>query len=82
MRNASGVCVAIIPLILTKRRLGALQAASVGLLGADPAITEIRTALVHPGCEAQVADVLHRSLQSSRDWDWIQWSGACDTMGA
>jgi CelD/BcsL family acetyltransferase involved in cellulose biosynthesis len=78
VRNPARTCVAIIPLILTRRRLGALHAASVGLLGADPAITEIRTSLVHPGCEAQVADALHRSLKSNRDWDWIQWSGARD----
>ena len=78
MRDADRACVAIIPLIQTKRRLGTLQVTSMGLLGADPAITEIRTSLVRPGCEEAVAQALHGRLNGARDWDWIQWLGAGD----
>ncbi len=80
VRDGAGTCVAIIPLIMTKRRLGSLTAASVGLLGADPAITEIRSPLVQPGYEAPVAEALNANLRNARDWDWIQWIGARDTF--
>jgi CelD/BcsL family acetyltransferase involved in cellulose biosynthesis len=75
VRNAEGVCVAIVPLILTERRLGRLRFNSLTLLGADPAITEIRAALVQPGYESQAAQAVHASLQKCRDWDCIQWCG-------
>ena len=82
LRNAEGVCVAIIPLIFSQRRVGAFQAASIGLLGADPAITEIHTWLVQPGYEECAAVALHARLRKARDWDWLQWSGPCDEFGA
>jgi CelD/BcsL family acetyltransferase involved in cellulose biosynthesis len=77
-RNASGTCVAIIPLILTKRRIGGIRVASLDLLGADPGITEIRTPLIQPGYEDRVAETLDRALRNPRDWDWIHWTGTCD----
>ena len=43
LRDSSGACVAILPLIVSRRRLGPLKIVSISLLGADPAITEIRT---------------------------------------
>jgi CelD/BcsL family acetyltransferase involved in cellulose biosynthesis len=55
-----------------------LNFASAGLLGADPAITEIRSSLVQPGHEAAVAEALHGSLSNAHDWDWIQWLGPPD----
>jgi CelD/BcsL family acetyltransferase involved in cellulose biosynthesis len=81
-RNANGTCVAIVPLILTQRRLGGLHVASLDLLGADPGITEIRTPLVQPGYEDRVAEALDRALKSSHDWDWIHWTGTCDRFSA
>jgi CelD/BcsL family acetyltransferase involved in cellulose biosynthesis len=81
-RDANGTCVGIVPLILTQRRLGGLRIASLGLLGADPGITEIRTSLVQPGYEDRVAEALDRALRDSRDWDWIHWTGACDRFSA
>jgi len=45
-REREGNCVAIVPLIRTRRRVGMLKIVSLGLLGADPAITEIRTGAV------------------------------------
>ena len=78
VRTPAGSCVAIIPLILSKRRIGGLQASSMGLLGADPAITELRTSLVQPGYEAAVAAALNDSLNTVRDWDWIHWISTVD----
>ncbi|HEY3657529.1 MAG TPA: GNAT family N-acetyltransferase [Steroidobacteraceae bacterium] len=82
VRDNDGTCVAIVPLILTRRRLGVLNFASVGLLGADPAITEIRAALVQPGYEERVARALHLSLENGRDWDWMEWIGNDDRFSA
>lgn len=82
VRNAAGTCVAIIPLILTQRRMGLLIFVSMGLLGADPAITEIRTALVQSGYEDGVATVLRQSFRRDRHWDWVQWTGPRDEFSA
>jgi CelD/BcsL family acetyltransferase involved in cellulose biosynthesis len=80
-RNPGGACVAIVPLILTQRRIGGLRVASLGLLGADPGITEIRAPLVQPGYEDRVAEALDRALRASPDWDWIHWTGMGDRFG-
>lgn len=82
VRRQEGSCVGIVPLILTRRRVGGLKFASAGLLGADPAITEIRSSLVQPGYEAAVAEALHGNLSISRDWDWIHWMGPSDLFSA
>ena len=82
VRNQDGACVAIVPLILTQRRLGGLKFSSVGFLGADPAITELRTSLVQPGYEIPVAQALHRRLNEARDWDCIEWSAQDDRFSA
>src|SRR3984893_3315882 len=62
VRDSEGNCVAIVPLILTRRRVGMLKIVSLGLLGADPAITEIRTSLVLPGYADPVANALSHGL--------------------
>jgi CelD/BcsL family acetyltransferase involved in cellulose biosynthesis len=82
VRDSEGNCVAIVPLILTRRRVGMLKIISLGLLGADPAITEIRTSLVQPGYADSVAIALSHSLPKDGEWDWIQWSGMCDEFCA
>src|SRR5271167_1157467 len=46
VRNREQACVAIVPLILTRRAVGPVKIATLDLLGADPAITEIRGPLV------------------------------------
>src|SRR5258708_37434800 len=48
VRDPEGACVGVIPLILTRRRIGGLTFASAGLLGAGPAITEILSSLSTP----------------------------------
>lgn len=75
LRRASGECVAIVPLILSQRRFGPLRVGSVALVGADPGLTEIRSALIKPGYEWLTVRAVHERLAQVPDWDWIQWSG-------
>jgi CelD/BcsL family acetyltransferase involved in cellulose biosynthesis len=75
LRNMRGSCVAILPFILSRRRLGPLKIVSVSLMGADPAITEIRTPMVAAGYEHLAAHAVRDALSKVRDWDWIHWSG-------
>jgi CelD/BcsL family acetyltransferase involved in cellulose biosynthesis len=80
LKDAAGVCVAILPFIVSRRRVGPLKIASVNLLGADPAITEIRSPLVDPGYEQLTAHVVQRHLAKLGDWDWIHWTGISDAF--
>ena len=75
LRKGDGSCTAIVPLILTRRRLGPLRVSALGLVGADPALTEIRNPLVEPGYERATVRAVHERLAELRGWDWIQWSG-------
>jgi len=75
LRTLEGSCVPIVPLILTRRRLGPLQVAALALVGSDPALTEIRNPLIEPGYERATVHALHERLRSVSSWDWIQWSG-------
>ena len=80
LRRASGECVAIVPLILSRRRLGPLKLASVALLGVDPGLTEIRDPLIQPGYEWLAVRAVHASLDKLGEWDWIQWSGISSAL--
>ncbi len=80
LRNRAGECVAIVPLILARRRFGPLKLATVGFIGSDPALTEIRSLLVKPGYERRTVRAVHESLAKVPDWDWIQWSGISGAM--
>ena len=82
LRTASGLCVAIVPLVVSRRRVGPLTIVSVSLLGADPAITEVRTPIIHPGYEAPTARAVQRHLATIVHWDWVHWSGISDAFGA
>ena len=75
LRRSTGECVAIVPLILSRRRLGPLKLGSVALLGLDPGLTEIRTPLIQPGYEWLTVRAVYASLARVGDWDWIQWNG-------
>jgi CelD/BcsL family acetyltransferase involved in cellulose biosynthesis len=75
LRNRSGDCSAIVPLILTRRRIGPLRLTTVDLVGADPALTEIRSPLIEPGYERLAVRAVHAGLGRLPDWDWIQWRG-------
>ncbi|HTD11809.1 MAG TPA: GNAT family N-acetyltransferase [Steroidobacteraceae bacterium] len=80
LRNSAGESVAIVPLIHARRRLGPLRLATLGLIGSDPGLTEIRSLLVKPSYERQTVRAVHKSLAKVRDWDWIQWSGISGAM--
>jgi len=54
----------------------------VGLLGADPGITEIRGGLVVPGFEELAARAVRAGLERSQRWDWIQWTGVESWLAA
>lgn len=82
VRDAAGECVGILPLILTVRSVGSLRFTSLCLIGADPGITEIRTALVRPGYEERVAAAVHEHLNAAPRRDWIQWTGDPDRFNA
>jgi CelD/BcsL family acetyltransferase involved in cellulose biosynthesis len=80
LRNAERECVAILPFMTSRRRIGPLKIVSVSLLGADPGISEIRTPLVERGYEHLAVRAVRDSLQKLRDWDWIHWAGASDVL--
>jgi CelD/BcsL family acetyltransferase involved in cellulose biosynthesis len=75
VRDGSGTCVAIVPLVLTRRVVGALEIGTIGLLGRDIGITEIRQPLVQPGFEAAAVRALQDTLATLGAWDWVEWSG-------
>lgn len=75
LRDARNDCVGILPFIVSRRRFGPLKVVSVVLLGADPAITEIRTPLVQEGYGHLTARAARDALENVADWDWIHWSG-------
>jgi len=81
LRNSAGAGVAIVPFILSQRRLGPLKIVSLGLLGADPAITELRAPLIERGYEQMTASAVRASLAKLRDWDWIHWTGVGAEFG-
>jgi CelD/BcsL family acetyltransferase involved in cellulose biosynthesis len=78
LRNPAGTCVAVVPFIVSRRLAGPLKIVSVGLLGADPAITEIRAPLIEPGYEYLTAHAVRDHLARMGDWDWIHWTGISD----
>ncbi|MGO9931287.1 MAG: GNAT family N-acetyltransferase [Steroidobacteraceae bacterium] len=82
VRNPEQACVAIVPLILTRRAIGPVKLATLDLLGADPAITEIRGPLVEPGYEVRAASAVQQTLATLRHFDWVQWSGISAAFGA
>lgn len=81
-RAADGTCVGIVPLIRTRRSVAGIAVCSLGLLGADPAITEIRGSLVQPGYEWPIARALDTAMNGGGDWDWIHWVATADDFGA
>ena len=82
LRNGTGKCVAIAPLILSRRFFGPLKIVSISCLGPDPFITEIRAPMIERGYEHLTARAVRDGLARIRDWDWIHWSGVCDEFAA
>ena len=75
LRANDGRCVAILPLIMTRKRLGPLKFAALALVGADPSLTELRNPLIEPGFERATVRAAHGWLATLPDWDLIQWNG-------
>jgi CelD/BcsL family acetyltransferase involved in cellulose biosynthesis len=81
LRDADKLCVAIVPLILTRRSLGPLKISSLDFVGSDPGLTEIRGAVIEPGFETEAASVMQRELASLRSVDWVRWSNISGAFG-
>jgi CelD/BcsL family acetyltransferase involved in cellulose biosynthesis len=81
VRDAERRCVAIVPLMLTRRTIGPVKVDTLDLIGADPGITEIRAPLIEPGFESRVAWAVQRALATMRSVDWVQWSGISGAFG-
>jgi CelD/BcsL family acetyltransferase involved in cellulose biosynthesis len=73
VRDPYGTCVGIFPFVHSQRHLGPLKLGSVDLLGADPALTEVRSPLIEPGHERQSLRLVRKALAQSAGWDWVQW---------
>jgi CelD/BcsL family acetyltransferase involved in cellulose biosynthesis len=80
LRDSKHSCVAIFPFFKTRRRVGPLDVVTLDFLGADPALTEIRTPLIEPGYERAAAHAMQRALESYHDVDWIQWHGVSEAF--
>jgi CelD/BcsL family acetyltransferase involved in cellulose biosynthesis len=78
-RNTEGRCVAIVPLILTRRAVGPVKIGTLDLLGADPAITEIRTSIIDPSYETRAVWAIRRKLAEVGEVDWINWGVVSDS---
>ncbi|HTB67216.1 MAG TPA: GNAT family N-acetyltransferase [Steroidobacteraceae bacterium] len=75
VRMASGQCVGIVPMVHTRRSVGPFAVASLNLLCADPALTEIQMPLIAAGFHAEVARLVQQHLGTIGHWDWSQWMG-------
>ena len=82
VRDGTRECVGIVPLISTRRKLGPLKLVTVGLIGADPGLTEIRGPLIKPGYEQPTLQAVRHALARVPDWDWIEWNGLNEEAAA
>jgi CelD/BcsL family acetyltransferase involved in cellulose biosynthesis len=74
-RDDRGECVAIVPLVYSRRGIGRFSVGTMTLIGPDPNISEIRAPLVAPGFESRSAYAIHCKLAEDPSWDWIHWTG-------
>lgn len=79
VRNTEGRCVAIVPLILTRRTVAGVKIGTLDLLGSDPAITEIRTSIIDPSYETRAVWAIRRRLADVREVDWVSWGVVSDS---
>jgi CelD/BcsL family acetyltransferase involved in cellulose biosynthesis len=75
LRDGAAECVAIIPFIISRRRVGPLRFVFLRLVGTERLLTEIRAPLVESGYEHLAVRAVRDSLADGIDWDWIQWNG-------
>jgi CelD/BcsL family acetyltransferase involved in cellulose biosynthesis len=82
LRNRSGDCVALVPLVLQRWRLGPVRFATLTSLGSDEGVTEIRGALIEPGYEQpSVRSVYQRALEIP-GWTWLHWQDANEALAS
>jgi CelD/BcsL family acetyltransferase involved in cellulose biosynthesis len=80
VRTETGALVAIIPLMQTDRPgFGPLRSRALGFMGADRHLTELRSPIVDPAHQGDVARALASHLLSDPTWDWITWQGLDQT---
>lgn len=79
-RNSEGRCVAIVPLIFTRRTVGPVHVSTLDLLGADPALTEIRTSLIESGYETLAVQAIRRKIAAGPTIDWLNWGVVSDAQ--
>lgn len=82
LRNRSGDCVAIVPLVLNKWRAGPLQLSSIGFLGDDAGITEVGGALIEPGYERATVQCVQQHVDQLPAWKWLEWRDATGALAA
>jgi CelD/BcsL family acetyltransferase involved in cellulose biosynthesis len=82
LRDGARGCVALVPLILSRRCIGPLRIATVALVGSDPGLTEIRSPLVASGYEPATVRAVHEAFTEMADWDLMQWSGINERFAA
>ncbi len=75
IRNAASECVAIIPFIVSRRRMGPVRFVFLRLIGVEHVLTEIRAPVIESGYEYLAVRAMRESLNSQIDWDWIHWTG-------
>jgi CelD/BcsL family acetyltransferase involved in cellulose biosynthesis len=76
VRDGAGTLLALVPFMLTERpRFGPLRVRTLGLLGADQFVSELRAPIVDPGRAREVARALAAHLHEDGEWDWIMWEG-------
>jgi CelD/BcsL family acetyltransferase involved in cellulose biosynthesis len=80
LHDSAGDCAALFPFIVSRRRVGPLDVVSVNVLGADPAVTEVRAPLIEPGYEWLAARTVRDQLAKQGGWDWIHWTGISDAL--
>jgi CelD/BcsL family acetyltransferase involved in cellulose biosynthesis len=73
--NRAGRCLGLVPFIASCRQFGPFKVRHLDLIGSDPAITEIRGALVEPGYELSVARAVRQKLREEREFSWVRWGG-------
>ncbi|HEY2676966.1 MAG TPA: GNAT family N-acetyltransferase [Steroidobacteraceae bacterium] len=78
-RDSNRRCVAIVPMIRTRRAIGPLKIDTLDLLGADPAVTEIRTSIIQPSYETRAVWAIQRKLANLDSVAWVSWGGVTDT---
>ncbi|MGD0524558.1 MAG: GNAT family N-acetyltransferase [Polyangiaceae bacterium] len=75
-RDEAGKLVGLAPMMSTERpRLGPVRIRSLAFLGVDQFVSELRTPIVDPSYEGEVARAFASELLADQGWDWISWDG-------